>query len=120
MRSKSDVENRYLLKHAGYPDMQENSLGMTYNFALAPSCAAAHDGPWWTEIPAHRRHLFQRSMDGLIHTLDAIPDNPAAFSKSPDVNQLTNVHSIRSSDGLTLRRLRSVMPLNGVIQLPQF
>jgi hypothetical protein len=38
---------------------------------------------------------------GGIHTLDAIPDNPAAFSKSPDVNQLTSVHPIRSSDGLT-------------------
>jgi len=44
MRSKSDVENRHLLKYAGYPDMQQNSLRMTDNFALEPSCAAAHDG----------------------------------------------------------------------------
>jgi hypothetical protein len=39
MRSKSDVENRHLLKYAGYPDMQENSLRMTDNFALRPEYA---------------------------------------------------------------------------------
>jgi hypothetical protein len=39
MRSKSDVENRHLLKYAGYPDMQENSLRITDNFALGPEYA---------------------------------------------------------------------------------
>jgi hypothetical protein len=36
MRSKSDVENRYVLKYAGYPDVQESSLRITDNFALEP------------------------------------------------------------------------------------
>jgi hypothetical protein len=36
MRSKSDVENRYLLKYAGYPDVQASSLRMIDNFALGP------------------------------------------------------------------------------------
>jgi len=42
MRSKSDVENRHLLKYAGYPDMQKNSLRMTDNFALRPEYALRH------------------------------------------------------------------------------
>ncbi|MEA3174910.1 MAG: hypothetical protein QOF42_2321, partial [Gammaproteobacteria bacterium] len=36
MRSKSDVENRYVLKYAGYPDVQESSLRITDNCALQP------------------------------------------------------------------------------------
>lgn len=34
MRSKADVENRYLLKYADYLDVEANLLRMTDNFAL--------------------------------------------------------------------------------------
>jgi hypothetical protein len=43
MRSKSDVENRHVLKYAGYPDVQESSLRMTDNFALRPEYAPFSD-----------------------------------------------------------------------------
>lgn len=39
MRSKSDVEDRYLLKNASYPDVQKISLRMTDSFALGPEYA---------------------------------------------------------------------------------
>jgi hypothetical protein len=39
MRSKSDTANQHLLIYAGYPDIQERSLRMTDNFALAPEYA---------------------------------------------------------------------------------
>jgi len=44
MRSESDVGDRYLLKYASYPDVQENSLRVTDSFALGLESLSTIDG----------------------------------------------------------------------------
>jgi hypothetical protein len=44
MRSKSDVENRYLLKYPSYPGVHENSLCMTDSFASRREYAIPYTG----------------------------------------------------------------------------